>query len=298
MKICNIILGLFILLPFWLQSQAEGDSLFVKSLLLSDRTEETNAAFSPEGTYLYFSRKGAIFNFGKNNNHDIWRAKREEDLSWTAPVNAGPLLNTAQSERVVSINGSADRLYFSRRQGNKEVLFASHKVGRRWGGAVPVSVPGLDSFALIKAYFVSADEQILLYCAAKKDQGKANIYYALKNANQQWTTASRLRLPIPREGDELSVFLAADNRRLFFASNGPSGGAHYDLFYTERIGSSWQKWSAVKPLGPGINTPANEYGFTMPHSGEIIAYISDVRSGQAKIIYGQLPPGFLSESNK
>lgn len=293
MKIWSLMLGVLLTLPCWLNSQT-ADSLFIKSLLLSDHTEETSVAFDPTGEHLYFSRQGAIFNFGKDNNHDIWQSTRENNQQgWSAPVNVGPLLNTAASEKMVSINGTADRLYFSRTQGKREVLFVAQKEGRRWGVGYPVTIPGLDSFPLIKSYFVSADEQVLLYCAAKKSQQRTDIYYCLKNPTQQWTSPTRLRLPISPEGDEITVFLAADNRRLFFASNGQSNGEHYDLFYSQRIGSSWQKWSPISPLSPAINTLANEYGFAMPLSGGIIAYISDVRSGQAKVIYGRLPPDFL-----
>jgi hypothetical protein len=278
--------------------QTEGDSMFVKSLLLSDRTEETSAAFCPDGTYLYFSRKGAIFNFGKDNHLDIWRAKRSQDgESWSPPVNSGPLLNTAASEKIVSINANADRLYFSRLIDEREILFAADKDSRRWSNGVPVMIPGIDSFSQVKSYFVSADEQVLLCCAISSGQEQADIYYCLKNADEEWTAPTLLRLPFKAQGDEMTAFLTADNRRLFFASNGPNQGEHYDLYYCERIGPSWQNWSAVQALGSAINTLANEYGLTISLSGDLIAYISDARSGQAKVIYGRRPANFLPESN-
>lgn len=298
MKRYKWIISLLFITPLCLFSQAEGDSVFVKSLLLSDRTEETSLAFCPDGTYMYFSRKGAIFNFGKDNHHDIWRAKRSNDgLSWSAPVNSGPLLNTAASEKIVSINAGADRLYFSRIIDEREVLFAATMEGRRWGEGKLETIPGLDSFPRIKSYFVSADEQVLLCCASTKPGKQADIYYCLKTTDEEWTAPTLLRLPFQEQGDEMTVFLTADNRRLFFASNGPNQGEHYDLYYSERIGHSWQNWSAIQALGPDINTPANEYGLAMPLSGNIIAYISDARSGQAKVIYGRLPADFLPESN-
>jgi hypothetical protein len=299
MKKYKWIIGLLLITPLCLFSQTEEDSVFVKSLLLSDRTEESSVAFCPDGTYMYFSRKGAIFNFGKDNHHDIWQAKRSSNgQSWSAPVNSGPLLNTAASEKIVSINASADRLYFSRLIDEREILFVADKEGRRWGSGVPVRIPGLDSFLLIKSYFVSADEQVLLCCAATDPQEEADIYYCLKNADKAWTTPTLLRLPFQEQGDEITAFMAAGNRQLFFASNGPNQGEHYDLYYSERMGPSWQNWSSIRSLGPAINTPANEYGLAMPVSGDIIAYISDARSGQAKVIYGSLPADFLSESNK
>lgn len=299
MKIRHFLTGLFLTIPFSLSSQTEGDTLFVKSLLLSDRTEETSVAFSPDGKDLYFSRKDAIFNFGKDNNHDIWRTSRAStEVTWSAPVNAGPLLNTAHAEKVVSINATADRLYFSRLLKDREVLFAADKEGRRWGKGEAVLLPGLDIFSAIKSYFVSADEQVLLACATTAGQEQAAIYYSLKDAQDQWTTPALLRLPAHAGGDKLTAFLTADNRGLFFADNGQNTSGHYDLFYSRRSGPSWQNWSPIQPLGPEINTTANEYGLTMPLSGEIIAYISDARSGQAKVIYARLPVDFLPEFNK
>lgn len=290
-------MGLFVCVKLVLSGQAE-DTVFVKSLLLSDQTIETSVAFYPEGDYLLFSRKGAIFNFGKENDCDIWHAKSAaQDLTWSAPINAGPQINTAKAEQVVSINATANRLYFTRTIAGKEVLHQVNKQGRRWGIAQEVVVPDLDSFPQVKSYFVSPDEEILLICAVSEEANLADIYYCLRDADYHWTSPTPLPLPLEQDGDEITVFLGADNRSLFFASNGPNEDDNYDLFFSKRIGPSWQNWSTVRPLGPKINTPANEYGLAMPFSGKIIAYISDVRASKPKVLYAKTPAGFLPDEN-
>lgn len=292
-----ILFGLFLCIKLVLSGQSE-DSVFVKSLLLNDRTIETSVAFLPDGEYLYFSRRGAIFNFGKENNSDIWLAKSSlEGLSWSAPVNAGPQINTAATELVVCTNTDASRLYFTRTITNKKILFSIEKDGRRWGLAEEAIIPGIDSFTQVKSYFVSLDEQILLLCAVPKGAVKANIYYCLRDAGNQWTAPTLLPLPNWQAGDERTVFLGADNRSLFFASNGPNKDGNYDLFYSKRIGPSWQNWSEVSSMGDEINTPSNEYGLTMPVSGKIIAYISDARGGKPKVLYAVTPSGLLPDEN-
>jgi len=277
-----------------LSGQVAGDSSLVKALLLSDHTEETSVAFHPDGESLYFSRKGAIFNFGKNNQPDIWEV-RSDSTGWSAPVNAGPRLNTEASEQMVSINASADRLYFSRPLTDRVALFVANKEGRRWGAGALVPLPGLDSFPVLKSYFVSADEQILLCCASADPQQPADIYYFLKQADGAWAAPIRIPLSLDSRGDEITAFLTADKRNLIFASNAPSNGQHYDLLLCKRLDDSWQKWSMVQALNSTINTSANEYGLALSPSGEQLAYISDVRAGQAKIIYARTPASITDQ---
>lgn len=270
-----------------------------KSLFRSDPIAEPSAVFGPQGKTLYFSRKGATFNYGKDNNADIWLAYAENDapLTWKDPINLGPQINSKKDEFVVSINATGKHLYFTKKLDQQLQLFRIEKQGRRWGKLQLVPIPDLPSFTHIKNYTVSADEQTLFICGTKDSLNtNADLYFSRKGLFGQWTYPTLLPLPINRQGDEYSVYLAADNKSLFFASNGLKGIGGYDLYYCKRSEDSWSQWSEPQNMGPSINTPANEFGLSMPLSGRQLAFISDIKGEKTKIFQLQTPYLFLPDS--
>ena len=128
----------FLLMLSSISAQVEADSNRLvqrqpKSLFRSDPITEPSVAFNPQGDVLFFSRKGATFNFGKANNSDIWMAYAENEfLQWKAPINLGPQINSPANEQVVSINFSENRLYFTKIIEEQLKLFVVEKQGRRW----------------------------------------------------------------------------------------------------------------------------------------------------------------------
>lgn len=262
-----------------------------KSLFRSDPITEPSAVFSPQGNILYFSRKGATFNFGQANNSDIWMAYAEQEpLQWKDPINLGPQINSAVDEQVVSINLEGNRLYFTKSIEQQTILYLIEKQGRRWGKERTVPIPGLENFTLIKSYMVSMDEQTLFLCASKDSiSTNADIYYARKGLFGQWSYPTLLPIPIDKQGDECSVFLAADNKSLFFASDGLEGLGGYDLYYCKREHADWTSWSEPQNMGPSVNSKANEYGLSMPLSGKQMSFISDIIRKKAKVFQLQTP---------
>lgn len=262
-----------------------------KSLFRSDPITEPSVVFGPQGNLIYFSRKGATFNYGRDNQTDIWMAYAQNELlEWKDPINLGPQINSEADEQVVSVNLSGNRLYFTKNTDQQPQLFLIEKQGRRWGKEQRVSVPGLPSFKSIKSYSVSADEQTLFLCGTRDSiDTQADIYYSRKGIFGQWSYPTLLPLPMDMQGDECSVFLAADNKSLFFASDGLAGLGGYDLYYCKKNKEGWRSWSEPQNMGPSINTTANEYGLSMPLSGKQMAFISDIKGKKAKIFQLQTP---------
>lgn len=271
-----------------------------KRLLLSDPVEERTVSFAPDGSALYFSRNGASFNFGFSNQPDIWRVQaRRGGLAWTAPINLGTPVNTAQDERVVSVGLGQHWIYFTRREAQGTLrLFRSARHGRRWAEPQAVALAVLDSLHEIRHYSVSPDEQRLLVCAvADPGEEQADIYLLqrLPSPEGGWGPPQRLELPMDLRGDERSAFLAADGKSLYFATNGLPGEGGYDLYFCRRSGPGWDQWTKPVNMGPSINSPADEYGLSMPVSGELLAFISTIMGREGKLFFGITPGSFKPE---
>ncbi len=73
-------------------------------------------------------------------------------------------------------------------------------------------------------------------------------------------------------GAEIPCFLAADNKTLYFASDGHPGYGEKDIFVTQRLDDTWQNCGQPVNLGPRINSSGTENYFTLDPKGEY-AYV-------------------------
>ena len=271
---------------------------YSKNLLRSDRVEETSVVFSPDGNYLYFSRKGAIFNFGQHNEEDIWYSKRQEaPNSWSAPMNMGPQINSEKAEKIVAISEDQQALYLSRQTDDLPILLRYERIGRRWSEPQLVQIPGLEKLSAIEHFSVNSSDRFLLLCAREQAQSDLDIYFSIKNTAGEWSALKAMVLPFNQSSDECSAFLAADNKTLYFATKGIEGYGGYDLFYCRKTGAAWNQWTQPENLGPTVNSTSDEFGLSMPQSGEKIAYLSNIKAGQLKVYFGRTPEGMEPEKD-
>ncbi|MGB1217392.1 MAG: hypothetical protein ACPG5P_05925, partial [Saprospiraceae bacterium] len=122
-------------------------------------------------------------------------------------------------------------------------------------------------------YHVSVDENFLLMSVEREEGfGERDLYVSFRQGNS-WTKPRNLGNTINTTCIESSVFLAADGKTLYFASNGHYNYGGLDIFMSRRLDDSWTKWSEPKNLGPKINTQDNDFNYTVPAAGDY-AYFS------------------------
>jgi hypothetical protein len=72
-------------------------------------TWESQPYVTSDGKRLYFASERAG-GFGKS---DIWYSERQPNGAWGAPINAGPVINTAEDEVSPFVDPATSRLYFA-----------------------------------------------------------------------------------------------------------------------------------------------------------------------------------------
>jgi OOP family OmpA-OmpF porin len=77
-----------------------------------------------------------------------------------------------------------------------------------------------------------------------------DIYVSVQDKKGVWSQPINLGKKINTEMDEVSPFLAADGRTLYFGSNGRPGYGSTDIFMSKRKGSGWTDWTEPVNLGP------------------------------------------------
>jgi outer membrane protein OmpA-like peptidoglycan-associated protein len=111
----------------------------------------------------------------------------------------------------------------------------------------------------------------------------SDLYVSFIQDDSTWSKPIHMGKTLNSIGNESAPFLAADDKTLFFSSDGFSGYGSDDIFMSRRLDDSWTKWSKPTNLGKNINTGQSDIFFTLPANGDY-AYFS---SG-GKLSNGQL----------
>ncbi len=145
---------------------------------------------------------------------------------------------------------------------------------------------------------MSYDEEYLIVTMWREeeplDMFERDLYVARKIKENRYGEFVRMGDDINSIGAEVPCFLAADNRTLFFASDGHIGYGQKDIYVSRRLDDTWQNWSRPLNLGPVINTEGTENYFTVDTKGEyayVVKWDTDKEGFSDLFRVGILPPG-------
>lgn len=147
------------------------------------------------------------------------------------------------------------------------------------GGAVDVRIPFLRSQSAHQSGCLSKDGQyMILAMESSYTNGVEDLYVVLRRPNGEWKSPVNLGTQINSKFQEITPFLAVDNKTLYFSTNGRSGEGSFDIYYSVRQDDSWRKWSKPKNLGKEINTSGAETSFSFLDGDEWAYYVSSQNS--------------------
>ncbi len=212
---------------------------------------------------------------------DFYSSKRDSS-GWHLAMPIGAPINTEENEGAQTISADGRLLIFtgcgrSDGFGSCDLYISVNKNGH-WSIPVNMGEP-VNSGAWEAQPALSADGQTLYFVSSRTGgKGKMDIWKAQKmNVSDDgvpWfgnvSNVAELNTP----GNDLSPFLHADGKTIFFASDGRPGLGGNDLF---RSILKDGKWSEPRNMGYPINTRENEEGLVVETSGER-AWFSSVRN--------------------
>jgi outer membrane protein OmpA-like peptidoglycan-associated protein len=209
-------------------------------------------------------------------------------------------LNIAFKKGAPSLSSDMNTLYFSAEYAeNGFGRYDIYKVSRTQNGWTQPKNLGsnINSDWWESAPSISSDGQALYYCSNMPGGfGGIDIYVSYKNARGGWSEAINLGANINSAGDEQTPFIHADNKTLYFASNGWPGYGGADLFVSHKqLDGSWSK---PINLGYPINTNENEGSIAIASNGKE-GYIASDRAdsrGGLDLYKVQLPE--IARANK
>lgn len=247
---------------------------------INTQYDETKPIISPDGKILYFARQSFPDNIkGDKDLQDIYYCLYT-DSEWSQAVNIGEPLNDRHPNGVSSVAPDGNSLL---------VINAYHSTGLTMGGASisrkqnnywqkpeKINIQNFYNFSDYVDYYMSNDEKSLLMAVQREDsEGDQDIYVSHRIDDYNWSEPITLGDVINTPSAEFAPFLAADNKTLFFASEGHEGKGSSDVFYSKRLDNTWQNWSEPENIGPEVNTSGFEGYYTIPASGDFAYFVSD-----------------------
>ncbi len=282
---------------------------------INSEHNEFKPLVSPDGQTLYFVRAYHPDNVGGiSDKEDIWISTYDPiEAQWRPAQNPGTPLNTAASNQVASVlpDGNLaliNYVYVPGSEYNPDESLPGASISLRdtsgkWGFPRKVDIQQSQNRSEKQDHFLSNSGQLLLLSAERDHtEGMRDLYVSFLNKDGSWSSPQSLGPTVNTAGDESAPFLAADNRTLYFSSNGFPSYGRADIYVTRRLGEGWQDWTKPANLGPLINTEVNDTYFSMDAAGER-AYFTrrtddrtyeDIYSVQLAPSHRPLPVAFVS----
>jgi OOP family OmpA-OmpF porin len=220
-----------------------------------------------------------------NDTEDLVVSKKDDHGRWTTPVSVSKNINTRLNEGTCTVSADGRKLIFTSCAGRDGIgscdLYESHKIGDDW--TVPTNLGrNVNSMDWESQPSLSADGRTLYFVSDRRaGLGRNDIWVSTLGEDGRWTKAVNAGKGVNSQFDEMSPFIHANNRTLFFASNGLPGFGGYDIFYVEKDSTTW---SAPKNFGAPLNDHDDQYALFITADGKkgYYAHEEDLPNGHSR----------------
>lgn len=244
-------------------------SLVGKESIFNSYADEQNPVLSPDGRILYFIRAHHAQNIGqKMDLGDIWYSSLDSiTRKWSSPQNMGPLLNNQFHNGVIGFGLKGEMYLYN-------IYELDGKAPRSRGVSVvnAIAPPTLWTAPITSTvrYFYNLSDNhsisiskdgktMLLSLESFKTRGAEDLYVSFWIPQlKAWSEPKNLGDQINTMYQEVTPFLAADNKTLYFSSNGHGGMGSKDVFSAKRLDKTWTHWSKPVNMGADVNTEGAE----------------------------------------
>mgnify|MGYP002713017253 CR=1 FL=1 len=260
---------------------------------------EYKPLLSPDGRTLYFSRKNHPENIGGvDDDEDIWFSEMDSTGEWKEAQNIGRPLNNESPNYVCSVTPDGNSVVLllgnqyddKGRDKMKAGVSISSKEGDKWTKPFNLIIENDYNYNEKANYFLANNRQVLLLSVERDDSyGARDLYVSFFREDSTWTEPKNLGKSINTAGDEASPFLAADDKTLYFSTNGLRGYGGQDIYVSTRLDDTWTNWSEPLNLGPDINSDKEDLFFNIPLTGNYAYYTQEVGEDNADIFKVELP---------
>lgn len=257
----------------------ESSGLIALSAAINTDKDEYYPKLTADNARIIFTRK-------ENNQENFYESLLTGD-QWSEAIKLPEPINTAKfNEGAHCISPDGKYLFFTgcnRPDGLGSCdLYVSKKENGTWSDPFNLG-PGINTRGWESQPAISADGKTLYFVSNRAGgQGSYDIWKATLLADGKWSSPVNLGPEINSPYDEGAPYLHADNKTLYFSSNGWPGFGKNDIFQSTLSNNG--QWSTPENLGPAINNYLDQRSFHVSLDGSI-AHLASQDQAQQWDIY-------------
>lgn len=243
---------------------------------VNSSSNELNVVVSPDGNKIFFTRAQHPRNIGGTSDKgDVWVTERTASGGWTDATNMGRPLNDEGENRIIGFMDAGRAMLLHSENG----IGFSYNENGKWLKPTEFKIPYFRTLSKNISGSISNDGRYLLFAMESYGTyGVEDLYMCRLKGDGSWTSPKNLGSIVNSAYEERTPFIASDNKTLFFASNGRGGRGSFDIFMSQRLDETWQKWSEPVNMGKLVNTPGRELSFAFRQEAEFAYLISTQNS--------------------
>lgn len=235
---------------------------------------EKGPILSADGSSVWFTREDA----NQDVSDDIWVSRKGANGAFSRATRLpGPLNGNGPNYLVWMSKDETSAVVGNIYDATAAVVdvgfSTSKKVNGKWMLPSPMQIPDYRNDARSVFACMSEDGRALIVSVARPGgYGSLDLWVYVRQDDGSWSDAANLGPQINTFAQEITPFLAADGRTLFFSSSGHTGYGGNDIFMTQRLDDSWTKWTPPVNLGPFVNGPDWEAYYSESADGSLAVY--------------------------
>jgi outer membrane protein OmpA-like peptidoglycan-associated protein/tetratricopeptide (TPR) repeat protein len=188
---------------------------------------------SSDGQWLVFTANNRPDSYG---NYDLYISYLTPS-GWGEPVNLGGVVNSEQWDSQPCLSPDKKDLYFASRRfggfGGTDIYVCHMKPNGKWGPpenlGANINTPFDD-----QCPFIHADNQTLYFVSnGLQGYGGNDLFVTRKGYGGAWEKAKNLGYPINTINDEGTLFIAADGKTAYYASDRHDSKGGHDIYSFE-----------------------------------------------------------------
>ena len=265
----------------------------------SSLVDDILPVLSPDGKRLYFSRRLDPDNAGgQTDKVDIWYVDKSEE-KWQEAKHLEASINNSGANFLSSITDDGStyllgNVYERNEQGSltmKRGVSQATFDGNEWSQPEEVEIDKFYTCSSKANFNLSRDGTIMIMSIFKCNDtfGGRDLYVSFKT-DSSWTAPKNLGEMVNTPSNDVTPYLAADNKTLYFSTRGYPGYGLKDVFVTKRTGDGWDNWTKPENLGAMVNSAKDDTYFTYPTDSDYAYFVTGEESKQADICSIRIKP--------
>ncbi|MBL0273678.1 MAG: PD40 domain-containing protein [Chitinophagaceae bacterium] len=198
-------------------------------------TPQSEAAqtISRDGQWMVFTANNRVDGFG---NYDLYSSYLTPQ-GWSTATNSGGRVNSDQWDSQPCLSPDKRDLYFASRRlgglGGSDIYVCHMQTNGRWSEPENLGA-GINTTGDDQCPFIHADNQTMYFTSnGWPGYGDNDLFFSRKNVKDTWSKPMNLGYPINTIGDEGTLFIAADGKTAFYASDRSDSKGGLDIYNFE-----------------------------------------------------------------